>query len=113
MRRRGIAVLAAAVTLVLGGAGSTQAHTPTTAPRSTARILDAVVAQTGGTATVVTGERRVASATVRPATTPDVATLQTLVQDRGAAGYSLMAVLGRGQSQADYALDLAAGTELR
>ena len=59
------------------------------------------------------GPVRLAAGTVAPATGTDGADLPTLLHDRGTGGYSLVAVLDDGRSQADFDLDLPDGAELR
>lgn len=98
------ALLVGATAAVALSASTATAVTPTSATTN-----NLIVQQTGKSAAPLTTDRSLKAGDVEQATTPAGAELATYVQDRGAEGYSLIAVLERGQGQADFDLDLPAG----
>lgn len=108
MRVGGLLVTAASSVAIIGlGMGSAQAVT--TKDRVVQR---AILSQTGATAAPLTGVTSVDGISVKPATTPSGAKLDTFVQEH-ADGYAQFAVLDRGQSSARFDVDVPAGSRLK
>lgn len=99
----------AAVAVLVVGLG---APTASAVDTRTERARSAVAAATGLKTVPLTSERSLAAGAVSPAATPDGTALTTLLKDDGADGYALVAVLDRGQSRADFTLDLPDGAVL-
>ena len=111
MRLRTVLTSAAAAVMLLAPTSTAQAVAPP--DRSATTAQDAVAAATGLDTELLAGRSGLAAGTVAPASGADGTDLPTLLHDRGADGYSLVAVLDHGRSQADFELDLPDGAELR